>query len=331
MLFVRISVQEHCFSPRKYELVADLNKSLTWSQLQRIRSRYLIRRSGDSHQAAAARLETYNDMRSMARQFAAAVGLLVAMTTQAHDPVFGLGPHVLFKNGTEAHAGVNRLKGGRADARGAAVRLLYGITGDWTAGVKVPYITADAMEESASGAGPVSIMTKYRFWRNDMPGVQESASVFGKVILDNGDKEIDDRGGSDYLLGLTYGHEARKWYRWGSVRRRFNANADSGAKRPDIWLVDLVAGIRFIPTEYLEPDWVWMIELNGEIGDSTTDRRNGKPIRLGGGQWFLSPGLMWTYRNVAIKTGVQFLVWDDLAGDQNSDDYRTTLEIEWHF
>ena len=51
---------------------------------------------------------------------------------------------------------------------------------------------------------------------------------------------------------------------------------------------------------------------------------------LGGNQWFLSPGLMWTHQNFAFKAGVQLPVIDDLAADQEQDDYRAKIELEWH-
>jgi len=132
------------------------------------------------------------------------------------------------------------------------------------------------------------------------------------------------------LLGLTYGYEGRKWYRWASVRHRFNADTALGTERPSVWLVDLVGGIRFSPTEYHEPDWVWMLELNGEITEHLARHSGDDTHRVGGNQWFVSPGLMWTHRNVAVKAGVQLPLFDDLAKDQEADDYRALVELEWH-
>jgi hypothetical protein len=94
--------------------------------------------------------------------------------------------------------------------------------------------------------------------------------------------------------------------------------------------VDLVGGIRFSPTEYHEPDWVWMLELNGELIKNVTQGAGNVKKHLGGNQWFLSPGLMLTYRNFALKGGVQLPVIDDLSADQEQDDYRAKIELEWH-
>lgn len=262
----------------------------------------------------------------------AAIVALVTVTAKAHDPVFGVGPHVLYKGGFEVHLGAHREKSDTRDTE-AELELNYGITGDWVAGIGAGYTRSESHDATDSGRAPTSLSTKYRFWRNDMFGAQESAAVFGKVILDDGDgghHGAAERSGNDYLLGLAYGYEGRKWYRWGSVRCRFNAGAASGAERPDVWLVDLVGGIRLTPTEYHEPDWVWMLELNGEIIEQVRHDNGAEAHRVGGNQWFISPGLMWTLRNFAVKTGVQLPIYDDLAGDQLPDDYRALIEFEWH-
>jgi hypothetical protein len=259
--------------------------------------------------------------------------LVLAGSTQAHDPIFGIGPHVLFKGGTELHLGVHQEKDGGERNTESELEFKYGLTGDWSVGVGTAYARETNDDSADSGRAASSLSTKYRFWRNDMLGAQASAAVLVKVIFD--DADIDDGSplaadDKDYLLGLTYGYEGRKWYRWASVRHRSNSDAVNGAERPDIWLVDLAVGVRPIPSEYLEPDWVWMVELNGEISGRVSNSIADNTLRFGGEQWFVSPGLMWTWRNVAVKTGLQLPVYDDLEGEQSSDDYRVKLEFEWH-
>lgn len=256
---------------------------------------------------------------------------LLAGSGEAHDPVFGVGPHVLYKDGVEFHLGTHQEKSDNRNTE-AEVELKYGITGDWVAGIGTSYMRTSGQTGVDSGRGPSTAFTKYRFWRHDTFGAQESAAVVGKVIFDDGEsaRRVAERDGNDYLLGLAYGHEGRKWYRWASLRHRFNAETTSSIERPNVWLVDLVGGIRFSPTEYLEPDWVWMLELNGEITDNVSQLIGNTPTKLGGQQWFLSPGVMWTYRNFALKAGVQLPILDDLSPDQEVADYRTVIELEWH-
>jgi hypothetical protein len=258
--------------------------------------------------------------------------LALVGSVQAHDPVFGIGPHVLFKGGTELHLGALQEKRGDERSTENELELKYGLTADWAVGVDTTYARNNGDGSTQSGHAASSFSSKYRFWRKDMFGAQASAAVLAKVILNEAD--VDDANpmapaDKDYLLGLSYGYEARKWYRWASVRHRFNSKAVNGAERPDIWRVDLVVGLRPTPTEYWEPDWVWMVELNGEIIDRVTRSIDGN-TRMGGNQWFVSPGLMWTWRNVAVKAGLQLPVYDDLAADHNAADYRAQLEFEWH-
>lgn len=251
-----------------------------------------------------------------------------AETASAHDPVFGLGPHTLFKGGVEIHAGAHQEESGEGSETESELQLKYGLSGDWVAGIGVPYVRGN---DDDSERGPTNFSTKYRFWRHDSFGTQESMAVLGKVILDDGNSHRGtEPDGNDYLIGLTYGYEGRKWYRWASVRHRINAEATTGLERPNVWLVDLAGGIRFSPTEYHEPDWVWMLELNGELIEHLSRGTGDTGKQLGGEQWFLSPGLMWTYRNFAFKAGVQRPIIKNLSADQPSSDYRALIELEWH-
>ncbi|MEQ8689423.1 MAG: transporter [Pseudomonadales bacterium] len=249
----------------------------------------------------------------------------------AHDPVFGLGPHTLFKGGVEVHAGASREQDGTNAQSEYALAVKYGITSDWTIGLEAPYLDLSADDGSSrTGRGDLSLSTKYRFWRNDQLGVQESVALMLAAVLDSTAETGLGSGATDFIGGLSYGYEGRRWYRWAALRYRRNGTGDSGVDRGDKVLMDLVGGVRFKPTGYLEPDWVWMLELNGEY--ARRGNLNGMHLTdTGGSEWFVSPGLMWTLRNVAIKTGVQIPIVSDLNGDQDGSDYRATLEIEVHF
>lgn len=249
----------------------------------------------------------------------------------SHDPVFGQGPHTLFKGGIELHAGGLRQEAGtdRETEFGLAIR--YGVTGDWTVGMEIPFLDVTEAGQSVSGRGDVVFGTKYRFWRQDSVGAQESAALIAAVIPGGtGDEEVGNKGATDVYLALSYGYEGRKWYRWASIGYRATNENDAGLERGDRLLIDLAGGIRFRPTGYLEPDWVWMLELNGEFIDRA--QQNGAGLAdTGGNLWFVSPGLMWTSRNYAIKIGVQIPLANDLRGLQDSVDYRFKLEFEGHF
>jgi len=245
-----------------------------------------------------------------------------------HDPVFALGPHVLYKGGVEIAPHFEQAEAGSEREREATLEVVYGLTGDWAAGVEFGYENIREDGVSESGAGDVRLFTKYRFWRQDSLGLQQSASLLLAVKPDTGDKDIGT-GSTDGLVGLAYGYEGRKWYHWVSARYRINGESDAGLRRGNRLFLDLAGGIRLKPTGYREPDTVWLLELNGEFTERA--ELNGAPLaNTGGNELFLSPGIFWTKRNFAVKAGVQIPIYHDLNGDQDGTDYRAKLVLEWH-
>lgn len=257
---------------------------------------------------------------------------LTAGAALAHDPIFGIGPHVLFKGGVEIHMGVEAEEAGDDRENEVAVEVTYGLTGDWAAGIELPRVDKDEEGTSSTGAGDVELFTKWRFWRHDTLGLQESAAVLVNAKLDTADDDTTPplgTGTTDTIVGLTYGYEGRKWYRWAAVRYRRNGKNDAGLRRGDKLLLDLVGGIRPRPTGYLEPDTVWLLELNGEH-DRRAELNGAESANTGGTEWFLSPGIFWTRRNFALKAGVQIPIASDLNGEQEESDFRARLVLEWH-
>ena len=269
-------------------------------------------------------------VRSVAR--ALVVVLFVATAAMAHDPVFGPGPHTLFKNGFELAFNIHSIEAGASSENEFAAELAYGLTGNWTAGIEIPYLSVDQASVSNNGLGDIALFSKYRFWRRDGFGSQTSAAVIAKVLTESGDDEASPglgTGTTDAIIGLTYGYEGRKWYRWSSVRYRVNGKNASGLRRGDKWLVDIAGGWRPTLHGYREPDTVWLLEINGEVGGRS--KLNGvELVNSGGTQWFVSPGIFWTLRNFAVKAGVQIPIYNDMNGNQPNVDFRANLTIEWH-
>ena len=72
------------------------------------------------------------------------------------------------------------------------------------------------------------------------------------------------------------------------------------------------------------------LELNGE--NAGRDTLNGADVAgTGGWELFLSPGIFATYRNVALRTGVQIPIAKGLNGDQPASDYRFKFEVKVQF
>lgn len=253
--------------------------------------------------------------------------LLPASPAWAHDPIFSPGPHVLFKEGVEIHAGTERDKGDSAQMDEQKLSFKYGLTGNWVVGMDLPYQKDQTSLARQKGIGDITLSTKYRFWREDTLGAQESAAILLKLKLDSSNTQVSTDT-TDFMVGVTYGYESLKWYRWASMRYRFNQNR-SGLQRGNRLFVDMAVGYRPQINDYRAPDTVLILELNGEFRERNT--LDGVNIKTSGGnQWFISPGILWTLRNFAVKAGVQIPVWSNLDPFQSRSDYRASLELEWH-
>lgn len=257
---------------------------------------------------------------------------IVSASSFAHDPIFGIGPHVVFKDGVEIAANMESDKRANAQEQSLALEVTYGLSADWSLGVDLPYAFKKVANNNSNGSSDISAFSKYRFWRQDSLGLQQSAALLLKLITDTADSNKTpslSKAATDSILGLTYGYEGRRWYRWASARYRYNGSNNTGLKRGNKILFDFVGGFRPSPTGYLEPDTVWLLELNGEY--TQADELNGLKLSNSGGiEWFVAPGIFWTYRYFAIKAGLQISVYHALNGLQKKTDYRARLIFEWH-
>ena len=264
------------------------------------------------------------------------LSLALPQIALAHDPIFGLGPHVIYEGGVELSSQFDA--GRSARSRNLDVSLLniaYGINADVTIGSELPWVFKKNSYGQANGLGDLGLFTKYRFWHVDSPGKVDAMAALLKVKFNTSKQRVFPNtkpplgsGSSDLIAGLSYGHESLTWYRWASLRYRYRGK--SGEKKPgDKIRIDLAAGWRPTMPEYLKPDMVWLLELNGEY--SRQGRVNG--IRLandGGTELFLSPGFMWTVRNIAVRAGIQLPLYSNLHGTQATTSYRARVQLEWH-
>ena len=262
-------------------------------------------------------------------------------TAYGHEPIFGLGPHTIFKGGIGVEMEIEGEKASNKDEEEKEYTLhteiLYGLTADLAVTLALPLVlekktAAGGVAQSSSGPGDLGIRLKYRFWRRDRPGLQDAAALVVGTELPTGDDDTTPRlgsGSTDFLVGLTAARESLVWYYFGDVRYRLNSR-DDGLKIGDRFFADVAIGIRPRPTEYLKLDLVLLAELNWE-----SRQRNelyGVDVgNTGGDLLFLSPSFFLTYRNWAVKGGVQLPVQHNLHGDQPEDDYRFKLAVELHY
>ena len=186
---------------------------------------------------------------------------------------------------------------------------------------------------SSDGLGDIVLGTKYQFWKRDLPGAQYKAAGFLKVKVPTARTETVPQlgsGSTDVIGGLAAGYESRRWYWFASGVYRFNSKGDNGRIKGNWQSLNLVGGIRPFLSEYDEPDTVIMLELNWERDGR--DAVNGQTLaNTGGWQLFASPVLWWTYRQVAVRAGVQIPVAWKLNGNQPRAEYRAKMEFVYHF
>jgi hypothetical protein len=252
---------------------------------------------------------------------------------QAHGPIFSPGPETLYKDGVESHLEYHRSEKGDETENELAWAIGYGITEDWLISAELPYVRIKEDGNDNDGIGNIALETKYRFWRRDALGKQDSVSGFAKAILDTAKDTSDpalSSGANDLVLGLAYGQESLIWQRWASIRYRFNGDSDAGIERGNRIFADAAIGWRSEIPQYYKPDLLWMVELNTEY-TQRSEQNNISLADTGGTEIFLSPGMIWAYRNFAVKSGVQLPVYNNLNGNQSTSDYRAKFALEMNF
>jgi hypothetical protein len=270
----------------------------------------------------------------IATLFALALGVAgSASPAAAHNPIFAPGPHVAYQGGVEVSLGYSKARAGAETEQELEISAEYGLTADWTVEFEVPFVDKAEDGKSRTGLGDMALRSRFRFWRLDAPGAQTSAALLAQLKLPTGDADGDPRlgsGSTDILGGLLFGHEGRRTYFNAAARYRYNTEGEGGLRKGDRQFLDLVVGVRPVLSGYLEPDTVLFLELNWE--NAGRDRRNGAEVQnTGGWELFLSPGVFWTWRNVAIRAGAQVPMAGNLDGTNPDSDYRLKLELKYQF
>lgn len=260
--------------------------------------------------------------------------LAVASTIAAgHGPLFSPAPETIWQGGTEITLGYHRDEAGTEREQDAYLEIEYGLTPRWEIGAEMPYVWKREDGLGSDGVGDLTLGTKYEFWGRDLPGAQYKAGGLFRIKLPTAESNTAPRlgsGSTDFIGGLATGYESRRWYWFASALYRLNTNGDDGFRKGHRQSLNLVGGIRPVLSEYREPDTVLMLELNWERDDR--DSLNGRSLAdTGGWTLFASPVLWWTYRQVAVRGGVQIPLAEGLDGNQPDPNYRATLELVYHY
>ncbi len=265
---------------------------------------------------------------------ALSLGFVVSSgSVPAHEPIFGIGPHTVYKDGIGLELEYEREQEEHGTEQALHFEAAYGLTEDWAVVMTVPQEQKVEEIRTASGIGDATLKTKYRFYRKDYPeGRQDQLALMGAIKFPTGDYEAEPALGSgskDYLLGLTGGRESRTLYFFADLRCRFNGENPKKKKQGNAWLYGASLGFRPWLSEYWEPDLVLLVEIFGK--QQTKTILDGQELKNTGGQTiFLGPSFLWSYKNMMVTGGMGVPVRQDLNGNQENKQYRFALGIEQH-
>lgn len=258
---------------------------------------------------------------------------LLSRFAEAHEPVFSLGPETIYQGGVGLETEFEYESGDDHHSAFINYEILYGLTKKVSLTLEIPQVL-DVAEagDSDLGIGDLQLRVKYQFYKRDFLGGQDKVAAIVGIKLPTGDDDSSPRlgtGSTDYLLGLSYGHESRSWYWFATLR--YLLRGDGGRfDLGDRFLYDAAIGYRPWKREYLQWDFVGLLEMSGQH-DSRGDFGGARVKNSGGDTVWLGPTGLLSYRNLMFKGGVQFPVYQDLNGSQKEDRYRAVFAIEYHF
>ncbi len=225
--------------------------------------------------------------------------------TSHHEPIFGIGPRTIWRNGWGIEVGVERDRAEQQDTWGLEYEVLYGITVNTA-------VTVTLQQPLQEGRPHFTLRGKYRFFRRDIPGGVYHAAILG------GWKQA--RGQTAYFAGLSGAYEGRRWLWFLTGRYRLQP----GRLPESVIQYDIALGLRPVRTSYYQPDLVAMVELNGQYF-----RTSPKGLNPSGHRMLLGIGVWLTYRNWAFKPGMQLPLYRSSALEPLSTRWVGSVEV--HF
>ncbi|MCH8118870.1 MAG: transporter [Planctomycetes bacterium] len=251
----------------------------------------------------------------------------------AHEPVFSIGPETIFEGGWGIETEFEFDDAGDGKTSTLHYEILYGLTKDLSLTLEIPQVLRSREGHmTEDGLGDIMLRGKYQLFRRDTLGAQDKISAILGIKFPTGDEDAKPRlgtGTTDFLFGLSAGHESRTWYRFATLRYFLRTKHD-GFGPGDKIFYDVTIGYRPWRREYLQWDLVGLLEMSGEYEFGS--ELGGKTVRNSGGNTiWLGPSLLFSYRNIMVKGGIQMPVYQQLKGNQEHNDFRTVFAIEYHF
>ncbi len=237
---------------------------------------------------------------------------LSAGMVRAHEPLYGFGPHVLYKNGFAPHLTLNW----SGSAFETEYALGYGITRSWTLIAESPW----KLENGRYQYDGFNLKSKYRFWLKTRRGASFQSSFISKIDFPAGNGQP-----TVLNLALTAGQEALKlyWFATGGYAMKFTGDT---LKPGNQWQWNISIGYRPHRVDYYKPDVVFFLETTGNHFRKSF--LNGDKIaQSGGSNLAVAPTFFFTYRNFAFRGGVQFGIWNNKFADKPETNYKMTIEL----
>lgn len=284
-----------------------------------------------------------------------------ARPSEAHEPVFGPGPHTLYKGGLSTSVGTSLGVPETGETKiGLEAGAVYGITADLNVAVGVPVaVSRQTHDGEITGVGEPVAQIKWRPWKSMAKGRIDSVSLIGGVKVPVGHHDLS-RGNLGLTVGATAAREHQRYYGFASARFVTQTVGTDGVRPGDVFLYDVATGVRPFILEYDQPDAVVLVELNGRTqgaGSGSGDVQNTRHQALGdeGGQYrtrrqahtggavevksgteggtelAVSPNLLLSWGPVMLKGGVQLPFFDTFEAPSATPAYRikSTLIVQF--
>ncbi len=230
----------------------------------------------------------------------------------AHEPIYGNGPHVLFKGGFAP--GITFQNGlGFIENE---FNLEYGLTANMTIGTDL-FFNNKLKSYDFDG---IRLKTKYRFYTKFSRGAMLQFAVLGGYKFSNENKKTDVLN-----FGFAAGREAVDWY-WFASAVYVGKITNAVIKPGDDINYDLTFGYRITKLSYYKPDLVIFLEFIGKH-QFTSKVNDTKIVQSGGNSWAVAPTLMFTYRNYALRTGVEFGIGESGYIIRPKTNFKVSIEM----
>jgi hypothetical protein len=239
--------------------------------------------------------------------------------------------------------------------------LQFGLRNDLQLGIALPYVDHDRhalplalpgggggggaplLDQAASGLGDLTLLAKYRFWRQNGPGFATNYACITGVSLPTG--EDDQRqgftelepemqpgsGGIDPMLGVAVTHEPGRWRFNAAALHHWHTDSDGdGDRLGNEWTAELSVGNRF----WLEPYPGPFMRLDAVLRYHHEDRaeQDGELPDTGGNRYTAGLNLAFRPRpSLDLQLYAEAPIHEEVNGTQLASDWGLQLTLGYRF